>query len=66
MRRRAKNWGCGSRVKHQAKPRGLIPESRGAEMKTRLVLIAFRRLRIDRRADFCRDCRDDHGCYCQE
>ena len=35
-------------------------------MKARLILIAFRRLGIDRRAHFCRDGPEDYGCDGQE
>jgi len=56
----------GDRINHQAKPCGLILEVRGAEMKTSLILITFRHLRIDCGADFCRDCRNDEHGYCEE
>jgi hypothetical protein len=35
-------------------------------MKTRLILITFRRLRINCRAHFCGDCGNDHHRYCEE
>ena len=50
----------------KAKPRGLILEIRCAEMKTSLILITLRHLRIDCRAHFCRDCRKDYHGYCEE